>query len=223
MESGVLDAEYNCIAKELESSAQFKRKKKTYHEDEKLKIAKYANTHGFISTVSLFKQDFPDLKESTVCPWVAKYRSEVKKTSGSVQISERRGRPLLLPEELDTKLHKFITSTRTAGETINKHVIYGILMGLIKSDLSCVGCYLDFAITNGWLQSLYRWMGFTRRIVTTSRPAITKVAWLEVKSKFLHDIVSSIVENEIPDKLMINVDQTPSKFAPTDNVRCHHK
>ena len=58
--------------------------------------------------------------------------------------------------------------------------------------------------------------------MTTSRPAITKVAWLEVKSKFVHDIVSSIVENEIPDKLMINVDQTPSKFVPTDNVRCHH-
>ncbi|XP_068756661.1 uncharacterized protein [Montipora capricornis] len=166
VESGVLDAEYNCIAKELESSAQFKRKRKTYREDEKLKIAKYANTHGFVSTVSLFKQDYPDLKESTVCSWVVKYRSEVKKTSGSVQISKRQGRPLLLPEELETKLHKFITSTRTAGETINKHVIYGILMGLIKSDLSCVGCYLDFAITNGWLQSLYRRMGFTRRIVT---------------------------------------------------------
>ena len=173
-------------------------------------VVVYANTHGCASTIRHFKQDYLNLKESTVRPWVPKYRSEVKKTSGCVQISERRGRPLLLPEELDTKLRKFITSTRTAGGTVNKYVIYGILMGLIKSDLGCFGRYLDFAITNGWLQSLYRGMGFTRRIVTTSRPAITKAAWLEVKSKFLHDIVSSVDENEIPDELMINVDQTPS-------------
>ena len=86
-----------------------------------------------------------------------------------------------------------------------------------------MGHYLDFAITDGWLQSLYRQLGFTRRIVTTSRPAITKAAWLEVKSKFFQDILSSIVENEIPDEIVINVDQTPSNFVPTDNITMAEK
>ena len=92
------------------------------------------------------------------------------------------------------KLRAFIVSTRTEGGTINKHVIYGILMGLIRSDLGRYGQYLNFVVTNGWLQSLYQRMNLTRRIVTTSRPAITKATWLEVKAMFLHDIMSAIVE-----------------------------
>ena len=87
-------------------------------------------------------------------------------------------------------------------------------MGLIKSDLGRYGQYLNFVITNGWLQSLYQRLNLTRRIVTTSRPAITKATWREVKATFLLDIVSAIVEDEIPDELILNVDQAPSKFVP---------
>ena len=94
-------------------------------------------------------------------------------------------------------------NTRSAGGTVNKRVIHGIFIGLIKSDLSRFGGYLKFAITNGWLQSLYRRMGLTRRTVTALRPATTKAAWLEVNPKFLYDIVSSVVEDEIPDELVI--------------------
>ena len=78
-------------------------------------------------------------------------------------------------------------------------------MGLIKSDYRRYGQYLNFVITNGWLQSLYQRMNLTRRIVTTSRPAITKATWLEVKATFLHDIVSAIVEDEIPDELILTL------------------
>lgn len=75
------------------------------------------------------------------------------------------------------------------------------------------GQYLNFVITNGWLQSLYQRMKSTRRI------AITKATWLEVKATFLHDIV----EDEIPDELILNFDQTPSKFVPRDNVTMAEK
>ena len=54
--------------------------------------------------------------------------------------------------------------------------------------------------------------------MTTSRPAITKAAWFEVKSKFLLVIESSIVEEEIPEELVININHTPTKFVLTDNV-----
>ena len=66
-------------------------------------------------------------------------------------------------------------------------------------------------------------MNLTRRIVTTSRSAIIKATWLEVKATFLHDIVSAIVEDEIPDELILNVDQTPSKFVPMNNVTMAEK
>ena len=88
------------------------------------------------------------MAETTVHPWVNKYKEEIKKRSAEcVIISQTRGRPLLLSAELDKKLHLFITNMRTAGGTISKHVIYGILMGLIKADMTKYGGYLDFTVT----------------------------------------------------------------------------
>ena len=136
----------------------------------------YANHCGTTNAVNRFKKEFPKLTESTVRGWLTKYMSQLKNTPQivpqDVQIGTKRGRPLLLPEELDFKLRSFIINLRTAGGTINRHVLYGVLMGLIKSDLAKYGQYLEFHITNGWVQSLYTRMGFRRRIATTSRPKV---------------------------------------------------
>ena len=135
-----------------------------------------------------------------------------------VTIGAKLGRPLLLSDDLDFKLRSFLTNLRTAGGTINRHVLYGVLMGLIKSDLSRYGQYLEFCVTNGWVQSLYTRMGYTRRMVTTSRPVITRALWLETRDRFLNEIAEAVGTYNIPDQLIINVDQTPSKFVPTENV-----
>ena len=89
-------------------------------------------------------------------------------------IGAKRGRPLLISDNLNFNLRSFLTNYRTAGGTINRHVLYGVLMGLIKSDLSRYGQDLEFCVTNGWVQSLYTRMGYTRRMVTTSRLVITR-------------------------------------------------
>ena len=64
---------------------------------------------------------------------------------------------------------------KNSGATINKHVIYGIVMGLIKADLTRYDGYLDFVITKGWIQSLYKIMNMFRVMVTTSRPIVTGI------------------------------------------------
>ena len=61
-------------------------------------------------------------------------------------------------------------------------------------------------------------MGYTRRMVTTSRPVITRALWLETRDGFLNEIAEAVATYNIPDQLIINVDQTPSKFVPTENV-----
>ena len=104
------------------------------------------------------------------------------------------------------------------GGTINHHVIFGVLMGLIKSDLVTYGMYLEFQITDVWIQSLYRRMNLSRRMVTTSRPTVTRSIWLETRTQYLHDIVHTVVSHSIPNELIINADQTPSKYVPTANV-----
>ena len=55
-----------------------------------------------------FKNDFPKLTESTVRPWVKKYKSEQKQRplclAPIIRVKIRR--PTILPEELDAKLGK---------------------------------------------------------------------------------------------------------------------
>ena len=99
-------------------------------------------------------KQFPKLTESTVCKWIGKYRKELS-TAGNnpipILITEKRGTPLSIPVELDAKLGKFIVCLREVGGNINCHVIHGVLMGLIKADLSKYGSRLDFNVTRGWI------------------------------------------------------------------------
>lgn len=122
----------------------------------------------------------------------------------------------MLPVDRDQKPRNFINNMRTAGSTVNKHVVYGVFVGLIKSDLPKYSRYLGVVFANGWLQSLEKRMNLTRKMVT--RPAFEKSTWLEVNTKFLHDIVSVTIMHEIPGEILMNVDQTPSKYVLTVNV-----
>lgn len=172
--TGLSSEEQSNVTLEINNAASIncKCKRVTYKEEDKCKIAKYANHCGTTNAVNRFKKEFPKLTESTVRGWLTKYMSQLKNTPQiapqDVQIGTKHRRPLLLPDELDFKLCSFIINLRTAVGTINRHVLYGVLMGLIKSDLAKYGQYLEFHITNGWVQSLYTRMGFTCRIVTTS-------------------------------------------------------
>ena len=211
-------------SKTLDLHPETKKRKVTCKEEEKMKVVKYAYSHGVTNSIGFFKKEFPNLTESTGRPWVNKCKEKIKKKSAEyVVISQKSGRPLLLPVELNEKLLLFITNIRTAGGTINKHVIYGILMGLIKSDMTRYGGYLDFTVTKGLLQSLYSRMNTSRRMVTTSRPMVTSSLWEEVITQLHNDLASAVLKCNIPDELNINIDQTPSKFVPTENFTIAEK
>ena len=177
-----------------------------------MKITKYTNLYGIVNAVRRYSKEFPNISESTVRGWLKKFRGELtrKVPSEEVVISKKRGRPLYLPEELDEKLRTFLIAQRRPGGNINRHTIYGVLMGLIKCNLPLYGGYLEFTATDGWPYSLYKRMNFVRRTVTTSRPVVTEALWIEIRTLFLPDICTLLQTYNIPDEL-INVDQTPSK------------
>ena len=79
-EAGVSSTEYDNIVAEVEIVPN-KRRRTTYHERDKVKIAKYANTYGVASAIKFFQRDFPKLTESTVRPWLKKYRAGLQKSS----------------------------------------------------------------------------------------------------------------------------------------------
>ena len=56
-------------------------------------------------------------------------------------------------------------------------------------------------------------MGFVRRRATTGKVEIPQGAQKEAELKFMHQIVNQVEKHNIPPSLIINFDQTPSKYV----------
>ena len=56
------------------------------------------------------------------------------------------------------------------------------------------------------------------RVSTTFRPIITRALLEEISSQYLHEISSVTKSHEIPNELILNLDQTSSKFVLASNV-----
>ena len=69
-----------------------------------------------------------------------------------------------------------------AGGINNHHVVFGVLMSLIKNDLITCGVYLEFEITGEVIQSIYKRMNWSRRMVTACQTTNTKSIWLETQT-----------------------------------------
>ena len=68
-----------------------------------------------------------------------------------------------------------------------------------------------------WAQSLFRRMGFVRRLGTTGKVPIPDSLKKELEKSYLHGIVKKIEDNDISPSLVLNLDQTPSKYIPVLN------
>ena len=66
-------------------------------------------------------------------------------------------------------------------------------------------------------KSLFKRMGFVRRMKTSSKVSIPDAARKEIELLFHYEIVSLIEEHDIPCSMIINIDQTPLKYVPTGN------
>ena len=140
-----------------------------------------------------------------------------KKTQTSFTIDTKRGRPTILSEELHQKLRAMIVKLRTAGPVTNIHVVRGVLAGIVRPNFKKIGQFLDFEVTRSY-EFEQDHMNFSRRAATASRPIIIQSLWEEINTQYLHDIVSAVQTYNIPDELILNADQTPSKYVPTTNV-----
>ena len=108
---------------------------------------------------------------------------------------------------------------RILGAAIIVHTVCGVLAGLIRYDVEKYGHYLDFQVTRPWMRSLHHHMKMSRRVPTTSRPITKRALWEEISTQYLHEISS----HEIPDELILNLDQTSSKFVAASKVTMAEK
>ena len=70
---------------------------------------------------------------------------------------------------------------------------------------------------SSWLKILFKKMGYVRRLATTGKVEISEKLKAEIETVCLYGIVQKMNEHKIPSSMIINLDQTPSKFVPGCN------
>lgn len=169
-----------------------------FNEEEKAMIAKRAAEFGVTNTIRYFNKKFPDreLKESTVRTWTSNYKNELaakKKRGEYLSItklaSKKRGRPLLLGEELDKQVRMYIQTLGSKGCPINTAIVMATATGIVKSHdsnlLSVNGGHID--ITKHWGKNFLLRIGYVKRRANT-KSKITPENFDILKSQFLFDI-----------------------------------
>ena len=182
----------------------------------RFQVAKYANETGSSAAVRKFKSQFPDLNESTVFGFWKTYLAQMKlaeKRSRSPEksiVNLQRGRPLLLGNDIDEKVRKYIMTLRYKGGQAAFSIAIAVAKTLIERGDNKSLKVLKFG--KDWAQSLFRRMGFKKRAATTGKVVIPEGARKEAELIYLYNIVTKIGTHSFPHQLVFNTDQTPSKY-----------
>ena len=119
-----------------------------------------------------------------------------------------QGRPLLLGE-LDGLVQQYILAASNRGNVISQNIAVSAAKVIMEQYPHLIGS-VDIESSH-WAQSLFRRMGFCHHQATTSK---LEGALKEIKMLFHHNIVTKVAKFNIPDSLIINLDQTPTKYVP---------
>ena len=74
-----------------------------------------------------------------------------------------------------------------------------------------------------WTQSLFRGLGFVRRMETTGKVKILVGAQKEAELKSLHQIVNHFEKHQTPPSSTINFDQAPLKYMQVSSTTMDQK
>ena len=199
-------------------SASKKRKMRgkytAYTPEQRASIGKYALENGNERARRHFLSLFPNLNESTIRKAYRERLVHERKQQHPKPVTaisaQPRGRPPLLLE-LDGKLLRYLKALRSKGGVINIHVVRAVTGALIESNPSMSQQLLKFDMPRSWVQSIYRRMGFTKRMGTTTHPPVPQV-YNECRREYLCDVHDKIKKYNIPPDLVLNADQTPSSY-----------
>ena len=126
-------------------------------------IGKFAGEMGDVAVVRNFKNKFPKLNESTVRGFRKKYQLILKRSTKTGMspakeiVAQRRGRPLLLGNNIDEKVRAFLLALRNRGGRVS----YSIAIATAKVLIERSNHVSLIAPGINWAQSLFRRMGFT--------------------------------------------------------------
>ena len=119
-------------------------------------------------------------------------------------------RPLLLGS-LDQMVQRFLLSFQSTGGLLSSAVAISATKALVARNLQYNLRRINLDSWH-WAQSLFRRMGFKKRMQTTGKVEIPEGVRKEAELLYLHNIVMIIEKYEIPHSLIMNLDQTLLKY-----------
>ena len=190
----------------------------------KTKIAKFVVENGIKAALNKFQDKVPKAPENwnnTIRDWKDSYLREIRKKRKAGDTEDfflpvkKRGRPLLIGDDLDKQVQAYIKDLRKSHAAVNTAILIsageGIVRGHDASLLSSNGGSLD--ITKDWAKYLMKRMGFSKRKATT-KSTLSHYDFDKVREIYLNNVSSIVVMEEIPPSLIINWDQTGTHFVP---------
>ena len=131
--------------------------------------------------------------------------------------TKKRGRTLLLGNDLDEKLQLYLKQIRANGGPLTGRIAIAAAKGLLLADnpskLVENGGHIE--LNRHWAYSLYKRMGFVQRKPTTSKGKYSLENFRSLKRSFLDDVVATVEIEEIPPELILNWDQTGIQLVPS--------
>ena len=125
--------------KSLAETKQSRGKYIKFSQEDRLTIGRYAAVHEPLAAVRKFKDQYPNLNESSVRTFRDKYNKKLKASGNSQSpakkiVTTKHGRPLMLGA-LDEKIKNFLFAIRKMGGVVNTVVAIATAKALIeKSD-----------------------------------------------------------------------------------------
>ena len=200
---------------------------KTYSSSERSQIGKYASQHGATAASRHFSTKLKkSVSRSTAKSMKKVYKEELRKRrcyddGSSHEISDlpakKRGRKVLLGEDLDTKAQLYLKKVRQRGGAISARIAMAAARGILRK---CNGSMLaenggPIQLNRHWAHSLLKRMNFVQRKATTSLSKLTMTDFKERKREFLNDVATTVEMEEIPGELILNWDQIGIRFVPS--------
>ena len=137
------------------------------------------------------------------------------KTGGDTFVFKKVGRPNLLDDNLIRKVKDIAIGTRQAGGVINRRQIVNIAKGVVRANnpdiLTEFGGTVE--LTNRWARSILSDLNWSKRKGTPGKiePSLQFLA--EEKFTFEWAISTAISSHDIPNFLVLNIDQTPLSYV----------
>ena len=190
-------------------------------------IGKYASLHGVTAAARYFSRKLGQtVSQTTVRSIRDSYNEEVKrkrKAEGDGDVAllpmKKRGRPLLLGDEVDAKVQAYLRKVRQVGGAVTSRIAIAAARGIL---LSCnKSLLLEFggpvSLNRHWAYSFFKRMGFVQRKGTTAKSKGTDTDFALLKESFLKDVATVVCMEEVPMELILNWDQTGLNIVPSSS------